>query len=599
MGNEINKTSKSSIGLQTKTLVDFKNTSPNIPSNEIEIRGSNKALTTKVSLNDPKIGKITSFNGNYHNQENWKKSNGGYSSDNINSLINNDMKFINEHFYNRNIEDSKKPTGNQINTTHPILTYDNYNSGRIQTEPTQQLTNPINFNENKPIIKNERPRINSSEVMDNIVIPEPNESSIGLFNNNQESEKLKKNKTVTFRANIILTEDDKKALEDVSNDFETKKKPNRRAHNEVLTDRVVSSKDISPNTIKNDPSTERFSRKDKKHITTHFDGKGSDKLLKEIQNNQKQVQKSQHSKIMLTADITKYNFIKVLAPTNSGKVLLAKNTENNELYAVKCIRKDYLNSCKANLTNLKSEKKVLEKVNFPFICSLLCHFQTNDNIYLVFDYYSGGDLFYYLGNYKKFNEDVVRFYAAEIYLTLSYLHSKGIIYRDLKPENVVLDKYGHIKLVDMGLAKENITNINLTKTICGTYEYIPPEVIKGNKYGFNFDWWCYGILLFELLNGYPPFTDKNKAVLFEKICFNEPNIVGLEVSRDCKDLITKLLYKEVDKRITPDRIASHPWFMNINFNELEKGTVTAPFIPKPSFEENVTTVDKEILKLVI
>ena len=118
------------------------------------------------------------------------------------------------------------------------------------------------------------------------------------------------------------------------------------------------------------------------------------------------------------------------------------------------------------------------------------------------DCYAGGELFYHLRNYRRFNEEMAKFYFAQILLAIEFLHSKKIVYRDLKPENIVLDKMGYIKLTDFGLAKENMGEEATTQTFCGTPEYLAPEILRGDKYGKGVDIWCMGILLFEMLYGF-------------------------------------------------------------------------------------------------
>ena len=143
----------------------------------------------------------------------------------------------------------------------------------------------------------------------------------------------------------------------------------------------------------------------------------------------------------------------------------------NQLLALKCIKKSQILKNK-NIENIKNEKKILKNLDNPFIIKLHYTFQDNDKIFMAFDYYNGGELFFHLQKQKRFSENLTRFYASEIYLALNYLHKNKIIYRDLKPENIILDKTGHIKLIDFGLAKGDITPLSLTGTICGTNEYI-------------------------------------------------------------------------------------------------------------------------------
>jgi len=196
---------------------------------------------------------------------------------------------------------------------------------------------------------------------------------------------------------------------------------------------------------------------------------------------------------------------------------------------------------------------------------------------------------------KRFSENLARFYAAEIYLALSHLHKEKFIYRDLKPENVVLDKNGHVKLIDFGLAKGNISSSNLTGTVCGTNEYIPPEVICGKRYGFNFDWWGFGNILYEMLFGFPPFSDRNKSDLFKKIVYQEPSFRGINISDDAQDLLKRLLKKDPKERIKPHEIPSHPWFKNLNFEDIMNLRVDPPFKPKVKNDEDLSNIDPEFL----
>jgi serine/threonine protein kinase len=198
--------------------------------------------------------------------------------------------------------------------------------------------------------------------------------------------------------------------------------------------------------------------------------------------------------------LSNFELLKVIGRGTFGKVILSRSKENNTLCALKCLKKDHILKTK-NLTNIKNEKRLLEKLDCPFIIKLRYTFQNKEKIFMCLDYYNGGELFFHLQNNRGFSEEVVRFYAAEIHSALSYLHGNKIIYRDLKPENIILDNDGHIKLIDFGLAKDQIDEANPTATVCGTNEYIPPEVIKGEPYSFNFDWWGFGILLYEMLYG--------------------------------------------------------------------------------------------------
>lgn len=266
--------------------------------------------------------------------------------------------------------------------------------------------------------------------------------------------------------------------------------------------------------------------------------------------------------------------------------------------ALKCIKKSQIIKNK-NIENIKNEKKILERLEHPFIINLRFTFQNKEKIFMAFDYYNGGELFYHLSKHRRFSENLARFYAAEIYLALRYLHKEHVVYRDLKPENIILDRTGHIKLIDFGLAKGGISPCNLTSTICGTNEYIPPEVICGKKYGFNFDWWGFGNILYEMLFGYPAFSDQNKANLFKKIVYSEPTYKGANLSSDALDLIKGLLKKDPRDRIRPEDIQNHPWFKGINFEEIRSMRVVPPFKPKTRNDEDLSNIDPTFLNEAI
>jgi len=271
-----------------------------------------------------------------------------------------------------------------------------------------------------------------------------------------------------------------------------------------------------------------------------------------------------------------------------------RNKYDSSLLALKCIKKHQIIKNK-NIENIKNEKKILEKISHPFIISLRYTFQNKEKIFMAFDYHNGGELFFHLQKHRRFSENLARFYAAEIYLALRYLHKEKYIYRDLKPENIILDKTGHIKLIDFGLAKENISQTNLTSTICGTNEYIPPEVICGKKYGFNFDWWGFGNILYEMLYGYPAFNDQSKTNLFRKIVYQEPTYKGANVSVDALDLLKSLLKKDPKDRIKPEDIPSHPWFQGTNFEDILSMRTVPPYKPKIKNEEDLSNIDPTFL----
>lgn len=213
-----------------------------------------------------------------------------------------------------------------------------------------------------------------------------------------------------------------------------------------------------------------------------------------------------------------FKILRVIGRGSFGKVFLVQKRDTKELFAMKVLKKeDVLN--RNQIAHTKSERQILSKVKCPFIVNMHYAFQTPDKLYMVMDFLNGGELFFHLRKSEKFSEDRIRFYAAEIILALENLHQQGIIYRDLKPENILLDQEGHIRLTDFGLSKEGIfrKNQDRTFTICGTPEYLAPEIIRGEGHGEVADWWSLGTLLYEMQVGFPPFMNSNKIQLMQII----------------------------------------------------------------------------------
>uniref|UniRef100_A0A0A9X7D8 cAMP-dependent protein kinase catalytic subunit PRKX n=1 Tax=Lygus hesperus TaxID=30085 RepID=A0A0A9X7D8_LYGHE len=229
------------------------------------------------------------------------------------------------------------------------------------------------------------------------------------------------------------------------------------------------------------------------------------------------------------------------------------------------------------------------EMNHPFIVTLYKYFQDLDSIYLVMEYVIGGELFTQIRKTGHFNNKVTRFYATEILLALAYMHSKDIVYRDLKPENVLIDNEGHVKLTDFGFAKRIVGR---TWTLCGTPEYLAPELIQSKGHSKPVDWWAFGILLFEMLAGYPPFYDENPLGIYQKVL---GGLIEFPSYFDpyARDLIKKLLIADTTRRYGcmrdgPLDIIKHKWFNTVNWRNVITRSVPPPFKPTVTAENDTS-----------
>ncbi|KAL6703348.1 hypothetical protein ACN47E_009766 [Coniothyrium glycines] len=279
-----------------------------------------------------------------------------------------------------------------------------------------------------------------------------------------------------------------------------------------------------------------------------------------------------------------------------GTVLLVRQRATGRLFAQKQFKKASITVHKKLIEQTKTERNILESVNrHPFIVNFYYAFQDHEKLYLILEYAQGGELFHHLAAERMFSEEVAAFYMAEMVLALDHLHrTVGVIYRDLKPENCLLDAEGHLLLTDFGLSKVSLDEDNPCRSFLGTVEYMAPEVVQGIEYGAAVDWWSLGALGFDLLTGSPPFIGNNNAKIQEKIVKSKLSL-PYYLSADAKDLLTRLLRKEPKKRLGSNMpkdlqtIKNHRFFRKINWKALEARELEPPIQPlitDPELGEN-------------
>ncbi|CEP03571.1 unnamed protein product (mitochondrion) [Plasmodiophora brassicae] len=289
-----------------------------------------------------------------------------------------------------------------------------------------------------------------------------------------------------------------------------------------------------------------------------------------------------------------FQVLAVLGQGGYGKVYLVATGNTRDTFAMKCMKKADI--VRRNVVKYAhSERSVLIAISHPFLVHLRFAFQSETKLYLIMDYIAGGELFSRLNAEQFFTEPVAVFYAAEIVLALAHLHSNDIIYRDLKPENLMIQRDGHICLTDFGLAKP--VNREGTRTLCGTLAYLAPEVIsKRIPYGKPADWWSFGILLYEMLAGQIPFDSENPKELQKKILSKKLTFPG-HVSNNARSILKRLLCRDVNARLGSkgvDQIKSHAFFASVNWTALERKLATPPFIPELNGPTDTTYFDPAV-----
>lgn len=275
-----------------------------------------------------------------------------------------------------------------------------------------------------------------------------------------------------------------------------------------------------------------------------------------------------------------FELLDTLGTGSFGRVRFARHKSSGNYHAIKILKKGEILRLK-QVDHIISERNILLDVHHPFIVRLFGTFQDERYIYFIMEYVIGGEFFTHLRRAGHFNNDTARFYAAQIVLIFQYLHSKDIVYRDLKPENLLLDANGNLKITDFGFAKHVEYR---TWTLCGTPEYIAPEILLNKGHGKPVDWWALGILIYEMLAGAPPFVDEDPMGIYQKILAGKIEFPRY-FDRHAKDLIKQLLQPDITKRLGNmkngvEDVKRHKWFAGLDWSALYQCKIKPPFVPE-------------------
>nr|QPF70847.1 atypical protein kinase C [Locusta migratoria] len=302
-----------------------------------------------------------------------------------------------------------------------------------------------------------------------------------------------------------------------------------------------------------------------------------------------------------------FELIRVIGRGSYAKVLMVELKKTRRIYAMKVIKKALVTDDE-DIDWVQTEKHVFETAsNHPFLVGLHSCFQTPSRLFFVIEFVRGGDLMFHMQRQRRLPEEHARFYAAEISLALNFLHDKGIIYRDLKLDNVLLDHEGHIKLTDYGMCKEGIRPGDTTSTFCGTPNYIAPEILRGEDYGFSVDWWALGVLLYEMLAGRSPFDiagasenpDQNTEDYLFQVILEKTIRIPRSLSVKAASVLKGFLNKNPADRLGCHRetgfmdIANHPFFKSIEWELLEQKQVAPPYKPRLESDRDLANFPPE------
>ena len=295
--------------------------------------------------------------------------------------------------------------------------------------------------------------------------------------------------------------------------------------------------------------------------------------------------------------LTFHDFIKlkVLGKGSFGEVLLVKLKANNKYYAMKILIKKQV-KLRHQEVHTRAERDLMVKINCPFIVNIKFAFQDEFKLYIITEFMQGGEMFFHLHKEKKFSNEKTKFYIIEIILAIEFLHKNKMLYRDLKPENIMIDATGHIKLTDFGLSKMFTKSKEKAFTICGTPQYLAPEILSDDGYDNSVDWWSLGCVMYEMLVGKAPFKIPKGSYLTADL-YKKKITIPEYVTPEAKDLISQLLVPNPKNRLGygkdgSQKIKDHCYFEGVNWDDAWERKLEPPFVPILKNETDLSYFDK-------
>ena len=307
------------------------------------------------------------------------------------------------------------------------------------------------------------------------------------------------------------------------------------------------------------------------------------------------VDKQNDNPLGLKLTFNDFEKLKVLGKGSFGEVLLVKLKANNKYYAMKILTKKQV-KLRHQEVHTKAERDLMVRINCPFIVNIKFAFQDQVKLYIITEFMQGGEMFFHLHKEKRFSNEKTRFYIIEIILAIEFLHKNKMLYRDLKPENIMVDSNGHIKLTDFGLSKMIKKTKEKAFTICGTPQYLAPEILSDEGYDNSVDWWSLGCVMYEMLVGKAPFRIPKGSYLSADL-YKKKITIPEYVTEEAKDLISQLLVPNPKKRLGygedgAQKIKDHRYFEGINWEDAWNKKLTPPFIPVLKSETDLSYFDK-------